>query len=115
MTLLIQANDLVTKGEGGGVKLHQYMMRPWNNAFYLRILVLLWAVADLSVAASHLPNDGLGRYMSAALLLLLLGTNLYLLPGHDPDLMPEVRKRFTVAYLAAARYMKRMVARARSS
>jgi hypothetical protein len=60
-----------------GLKLSWYMRRPWNNTFYLRALVGLWALADAGVALSHLPADSFGIMAGTVLVAGLLGINLY--------------------------------------
>jgi hypothetical protein len=72
---LQEGHDLVEGHEVHGLKLSWYMRRPLNNTFYLRVLVLLWAIADALVAMTHLPKGTLGIAIGGAMVLALVAVN----------------------------------------
>jgi hypothetical protein len=75
---LHEGNDFVNGNDVRGLKLSWYMKRPLNNTFYLRLLVVLWAVADAVVAWTHLPS-GLWATPSGVAVGALLAVNGFLL------------------------------------
>jgi len=77
-TFLQEGGHLMTGHTVHGLRLSWYMRRPWNNTFYLRALVWLWALADATVALGHRPSSSNGNIIGTVVIVVLLVTNTYL-------------------------------------